>query len=288
MSEKQGNYKTEMQDALEMLGKGYEPTLEIESPHKVTERRGGQLVETERPAFVKIYTTFKDELKELDGDDLKVWLYLALSVNRYTNEAHPGLRRISDDIHLAIGTVRLALDRLEERGLLDIEKAEGRTNLYRPSDYVSVSKLDTVPRTVSKKVGTVSKKVGTVSTTREDSAQLEELDEPEDIYKPDPVFLALENLTGGLNTDTPRFVDTWREKHDESRIMQAIELAQTKGRKPVQYVDAILMGWESNGYPKTREEKVQERKTKADDNVLFDNSRAYTGAEAAAILRGTK
>ncbi len=74
------------------------------------------------------------------------------------------------------------------------------------------------------------------------------------------IFKALEELTGGLNTDTPRFVDTWKEKHPFERIMEAITLAKTKGRKPVQYVDSILIGWEANGYPKTREERVNEKR----------------------------
>lgn len=74
------------------------------------------------------------------------------------------------------------------------------------------------------------------------------------------IFKALENLTGALNTKTPRFVDTWKEKHPPARILEAIALAKTKGRKPVEYVDSILIGWEANGYPKTREEMINERK----------------------------
>lgn len=74
------------------------------------------------------------------------------------------------------------------------------------------------------------------------------------------IFTALENLTGGLNTSAPRFVDTWKEKHPVERIMEAIALAKTTGRKPVQYVDSILIGWEANGYPKSRDEKIQAAK----------------------------
>lgn len=75
------------------------------------------------------------------------------------------------------------------------------------------------------------------------------------------IFTALTELTGGLlNTDTPRVVDVWKEKHPFERIMQAIDVAKSKGRKPVQYVDSILIGWEANGYPKTREERVNEKR----------------------------
>lgn len=181
MTEQQADYTTE---AMDMLGKGYEPTIEIEAPRTVTERRGGKLVESARPAFVKIYTDFKQELKDIKGDDLKVWLYLALSVNRYTGDARPGLRKIHEDTGLAVNTVQACLERLEEKNLLDIEKADGKGNVYRPSDYVSankstVSNLDTVPPTVSNSALTVSKKGGTVSNQYRKTAQPENQREPD-------------------------------------------------------------------------------------------------------------
>lgn len=182
-----GDYISEAEEALQMLGKGYEPAIEIEAARTVTERRDGKLIETERTAFVKIYTTFKDELKNMDGDDLKVWLYLALSVNRYTGDARPGLRKIAEDTAMAVNTARAAIERLENKNLLDVTKKDGIHNCYRPSDYVSVKKEtvsnpDTPAGTVSNFDTTVSKKAGTVSTSRRDFAQLEELDKPK---KPD-------------------------------------------------------------------------------------------------------
>ena len=82
-----------------------------------------------------------------------------------------------------------------------------------------------------------------------------------DIDNDAEIFTALENLTGELNTEAPRFVDIWKEKHTRDRILEAIAIAKQKGqRMPVSYVDAILMGWEANGYPKTREEQVNERR----------------------------
>ena len=63
--------------AAEMIGSGYEPSVEIESPRIISERRDGKLVDVERTAFIKLYTSFKRELKEMEGNDLKVWVYLA-------------------------------------------------------------------------------------------------------------------------------------------------------------------------------------------------------------------
>ena len=177
MSEQEPDYITE---GLQLLHG--EPSIEVEAPRKVTERRGGQLVETERSAFVKLYTSFKGELKDIDGNELKVWLYLALSINRYTKDARPGLRKIAEDTGMAVNTVRGIVEKLEERGLLDVDKADGKGSVYHPADYVSVSKIDTV--TVSKKEATVSNLGGTVSASRREFAQLEELESTRDSGKP--------------------------------------------------------------------------------------------------------
>ncbi len=167
MSEPQADYITE---AMELLNG---TTLEISSPEKVIERRDGKLVEVERSAFVKIFTSFKKELKTISGDELKVWLYLALSINRFSKTATPGLRKIAEDTGLAVNTVRGIIERLELSQLLDVEKADGKGNQYRPADYASVSKFDTVPQTVSNSDETVSILEPTVSTLRGENAQLE-------------------------------------------------------------------------------------------------------------------
>lgn len=235
MMEQQGDYIT---DAMEMLGKGYEPSIEIEAPQTVTQRRGGKLVETNRSAFVKIYTSFKEELKDIDGDDLKVWLYLALSVNRHTNDARPGLRKIAEDTGMAVNTVRAAIERLEAKSLLDVEKADGKQSIYHPSDYVSarretVSRIDTVAETVSNPDTTVSKNDGTVSTQYRKTAQPEEPELTKDIISDlsieNQIFLGKINITHSKADEiknalrryfklTPR----WSSKFDKEWLQWAL------------------------------------------------------------------
>lgn len=166
------NNTDEVREAMELL-RG-EPSAEIESPRIVTERRGKKLVDVERGAFIKLYASFKRELKTLEGGDLKIWTYLALSVNRQTKDARPGLRTMAEDLDMAVNTIRAGLERLEAKGLLDIEKEDGQGNIYHPADYVSVSKFDTP--TVSNSGGTVSNSGRTVSTSLLQTAQLEELE----------------------------------------------------------------------------------------------------------------
>jgi len=153
MSEDREEYIT---DAAAMIGKGYDsPSLEIEPARTVIERRNGKMQEVERAAFVKVSTAFKDELKNIDEVALKVWLFIALSINRNTDEANPGLRAIHNGTGFAVNTIRDAIDRLEHKyGLLVYEKGSGKSaNIYTPLAFVSakngVSPTDTQPASVS-------------------------------------------------------------------------------------------------------------------------------------------
>jgi hypothetical protein len=130
-------------EAVRTLGIGYdEPAIEIEAPRTVIQRRGGRLEEVEKAAFVKISTAFKSELATLDGNSLKVWLYIALSVNRTTGKAHPGVRTIAEGTSIAPNTVTAAVKRLEEFGLLSVDRETRKYNLYEPTNYVSANKAD--------------------------------------------------------------------------------------------------------------------------------------------------
>jgi hypothetical protein len=75
------------------------------------------------------------------------------------------------------------------------------------------------------------------------------------------IFTSLSELTGGgLNSETPRLVDTWKEKHTLFWILKAVGIAKEKGARSMKYIDAILVGWEANGYPKSREDRVKEKR----------------------------
>jgi DnaD/phage-associated family protein len=76
------------------------------------------------------------------------------------------------------------------------------------------------------------------------------------------IFTALSELTGGgLNSNTPKFVDAWKERHTNDWILKAIDIAKEKRARSMKYVDEILVTWEASGYPKTREERVAEKRT---------------------------
>lgn len=161
----------EVQEAMDMLGKGYEhPSVVIEPPHAIMERRGNEFQEVITPAFVKISTDFKTELAGVDEIALKVWLYIALSVNRFSGKANPGLRTIAQGTGFAINTIQAALKRLENNyKLLTVDRESRKYNIYEPLAFVSanrkdpVSSGDTVQESVSDTPKSVSVEAPSVS-----------------------------------------------------------------------------------------------------------------------------
>jgi len=166
MSEEKPEYITE---AEEMLGKGYE-SVRIEPERSVIRRVNGKMEAYDIPAFVKISTSFKSELATISGDALKVWLFIALSINRNTGKANPGLRTIADNVKLAVNTVQKCLQELENLNLLTVDRQSRKYNIYETPEYVSanraeptVSSRDTDTETVSNFPETVSNSGETVS-----------------------------------------------------------------------------------------------------------------------------
>jgi hypothetical protein len=162
-----------VQEAVEMLGKGYDhPAVEIEAPRTVIERTGGEFREVEKPAFVKISTSFKSELVQISDAALKVWIFIALSVNRNTGRANPGLRTIAKALGKGVNTIQECLQELEALKLLQVDRQSRKYNIYEPTSYVSanrsdpVSGSDTDGETVSEKPETVSENLQSVSDSR--------------------------------------------------------------------------------------------------------------------------
>lgn len=149
MSEEPGTYRTDADDALEMLGKGYHdgPSTVIEPPRKTLRRKKGEdFEEHESPAWIKFSTAFKDELPDIGGNALKVWIYIALSVN-YRGEAFPGIMTIAKGIGLSHPTVLDAIRDLEALQILTVRRGEKRHNIYAISDdYVAIGKGQSVKK----------------------------------------------------------------------------------------------------------------------------------------------
>lgn len=65
-------------------------------------------------------------------------------------------------------------------------------------------------------------------------------------------------LTGGsLNSLAADLISTWLEKHTDEWILKAIDTAKGKNACSEKYVDKILINWEANGYPESRDQQVK-------------------------------
>lgn len=65
---------------------------------------------------------------------------------------------------------------------------------------------------------------------------------------------------GGLNSMDAQRISEWKASHTDEWITKAIQTAKDAGARSSAYVDRILIGWEANGYPKTREQLISERR----------------------------
>jgi DNA-binding transcriptional regulator YhcF (GntR family) len=128
-------------EALELL---HGPSVEIESARTTIERRDGEFREVEKPAFVKISTAFKNELPDISGDALKVWLFISLSINRNNGRANPALRTIAKGVNLAVNTVQKSIKELEGHKLLSVNRDEKHYNIYEVPEYVSANRAEPI------------------------------------------------------------------------------------------------------------------------------------------------
>lgn len=87
---------------------------------------------------------------------------------------------------------------------------------------------------------------------------------------------------GGLNSLTVDLVNTWLEKHSVEWIINAIEMAMAKKARSEKYVDKILINWEANGYPVSRDEQVQGAKNGTNTRTSNSRHTKPTGQASAA------
>ncbi len=85
---------------------------------------------------------------------------------------------------------------------------------------------------------------------------------------------------GGMNATDGNLLSEWMLKHDDKWIFNALAIARAKGARSSAYVDKILIGWEANGYPISREEQVKKAKRPANSNA--------EALQKAAELHGVK
>lgn len=192
---------------------------------------------------------FDKLLPDMGLAELKVVLCIVRHTFGYhKDDVKMSIRAISRFTGLTAKSVMEGAIQAETHGLIERKLDGNKTTVW--SATVSVIPTNTRRNTRYNAHVLPSKTLSRVKEIKENNIESE-------------IFSILENLLGGLSTDTPRYVDTWLEKHKPEWIFKAIQEAKDKGARSVKYIDKVLISWEANGYPKTREEKVKAAK-KAD------------------------
>lgn len=271
--EQQSEYRigaSEQEDSINnaraMIGWDQEPSVSVEPPKRTMKRHGKKMYEVEESAFVKFSTAFKTELADLDVYALKVFIYIGLSIGYDTGTAFPGVRKIAKETKMDKDTVIKAIAELEQKGFLSVYRRDGNSNIYRPECYFAIGEGVPSHRTVEElsdeepELSDENTKLSPASRVKHTQQDKQDFKQEDRDTPAAQIFRALENLMGALNTSVPRYVDAWLEKHTVEWIFKAIETAKEKGARSEKYIDKILIGWEANGYPKSRDEQIKERR----------------------------
>ena len=235
MSEQQPSYITE---ALEMMG--------LSEPKQIIQEVSGFV-----PVFEAILEKYDDYVTALVFG--RRWQYCRME----DGVCRAGLERIASDLKMSAATVMRHTEKLVEDGYLIDLTPDLRNVPHHYKDAGLIVMKSQLTASISQRNTSISQRKATVSQSQliKDSI-IQELDRE--------IFAKLEQEIGALSSDTPRYVDVWKEKHTKERIFQAVDEAKSKGARSVKYIDKVLISWEANGYPKTREEQIQDARKDKD------------------------
>lgn len=134
MSEEQSEYVTEQEvdEALEMLGKGYDNAAEIHPPKTIKVLRDSGLEEIKVWGWVKTSTQFIYHIKKLKGAKLAIWQVIALSIDEDGNCTLP-IRSIVKLSGYSRSEVMESINELGEMGYLSVVRQSGKKSIYEPS-----------------------------------------------------------------------------------------------------------------------------------------------------------
>ena len=246
----------ESQEALEMPGKGYhESALEIHPQTTIIRRRGFQMVEEVVPAFIKISTDFKGELANIDGNALKVWVFIALSINRNTEEAHPGVRTIAGALKMGENTVIAKIKELEALGLLLVNREDRKYNIYKIPEYVSANTKITASKTEADEK-TASVKPQTASVNDQTASIAWRLNQnnqsqPESSTTGVASQNCMSFYQNNIGMLTPIIADALQDAEATFGavwVCEAIREAVRSEARSWKYCEAILKRWQRDGF----------------------------------------
>lgn len=133
--EDQAEYKTEIDDAMEMMGAGYDnnqPAAIIDSPRKVVALGENGLFEYQVWGWVKMSAKFISHIRKLKGAKLAIWNVIALSINGF-GECDLSATDIAKLTGYSESETRETIRELDGMGYLTVTRRAGRKSIYKPA-----------------------------------------------------------------------------------------------------------------------------------------------------------
>jgi hypothetical protein len=143
---------------------------------------------------------------------------------------------------------------LTERGLLEEDYKRLEHKMYFRICIEQINDVWEIPETGIAKMGKAAMPVSTKAESRlslNGTAETTQENTSDDKFK--KIINAMQSRGQFPNSQTPGLVQEWIEKHETGWILKALELSQGKSQV---YTDKILLSWEANGYPRSREEQL--------------------------------
>lgn len=213
---------------------------------------------------------YRIELPNLaDDSDLDVYEFRLLVHYKRVGECTEGLETTASKCGMSEGKASAARQSLADKGWIHLQRVEMDASRYRfivrvadrwIENFARYSGLSEQEIAEQVKRASASPREGSPSRHEASASPREGKKEPIKNLRDDRfarIAQSLEGLTGSLKGTDADLIRTWTEKHVDEWIEKAIQMAKAKGARSANYVDTILIGWEANGYPKSRDEKVQ-------------------------------
>jgi DnaD/phage-associated family protein len=207
---------------------------------------------------------YRTELPNLyDDSELTVYEFRLLAHYKRVGKCTEGLETTSQKCRMSASQASETRQSLADKGFIRLEKVPMDQGRYRYNVQVIDRWIENFARYSGLSEQEIAKQLKNASHSPHEGSPSHSEGKKE-LFKNlrDDRFGAvaqkLSELTGGaLNSITADLINEWLSKHTNEWIIKAIDMSIAKGAKSEKYVDRILIGWEANGYPKSRAEQVQ-------------------------------
>jgi len=209
----------------------------------------------ESPNYTQVPNDLFDRLGEFEKADLKVLLAVIRATFGYHRDrAKITTREMATITRLSVASIQPAAEKLEKMGLIEQIKDGKSTTTWR-----AVVSGDSMVGTKKKKrdsmAGTavIQPLVQRDSTIGTPQPSLKKEKEKEINYD-DVVGEILQNYKIRLSSNTNHLITEWLKYHELDKIER---VASEHPERHVNYLDTILINWQAQGYPPTRQDKIE-------------------------------